>query len=58
MRIDELNTLILAVCPIDGINSSGEIFYNETATQQQKDAARAIMDANISSLIALNTKLG
>lgn len=47
MRIEDIDQLIQAVCPIDGCNSNGEIWFKPEATAQQKAAARAIMAANL-----------
>ena len=51
MKIDELNDLVKAVCPIDGLNSDGVIWFKSVATQPQKDAARAIVSANLHLLV-------
>lgn len=50
MNIAELHTLIAAVCPIDGINSEGVIWFKAEATEGQQAAAQAVMDANLSQL--------
>lgn len=50
MRIDEIDVAIKAVCPIDGCNSNGTIFFQEAATAQERAAAQAIMDANLPTL--------
>lgn len=44
MRISDLHDAIKAVCPIDGVSSDGRIDFQPTATQQQRAAARAIVD--------------
>ena len=43
MNILDLLDLISAVCPVDGINSDGVIWFKPEATQQQQDAATALM---------------
>lgn len=50
MTLAELDTLVRAVCPIDGINSSGVVFHQPSATASQKTAAQAVMTANLSSV--------
>lgn len=50
MRITELDQAIRAVCPIDGVNSSGHIAFSAGATDVQKAAAQAIMDVQLPSL--------
>lgn len=47
MRIEELNDSIVEVCPIDGINSDGVIWFKPEATDEQKIAAQTIMEQNI-----------
>ena len=51
MKIEQLNALILAVCPIDGCNSNGVIWFKPEATAEQKAQAQGVMDANIASLM-------
>lgn len=46
MKLYELNDLIAAVCPIEGINSDGIIWFKPQATEIQIAAAQALMDAN------------
>ena len=50
MRLDDLLDLIAAVCPIDGINSDGVIWFKPEATQLQRDAAEALMTQYIGSI--------
>lgn len=50
MTLTQLNDLIAAACPIDGINSDGLIFFKDEATTEERDAAQALMDANLPSL--------
>ncbi len=50
MTIDALDQLIKTVCPIDGINSNGVLWFKPDATDEQKAAAQALMDANLPSL--------
>lgn len=52
MKLFELDQAINAVCPIDGISSSGEIWFKPEATNEQKAAAQAIMDAELPNLDA------
>lgn len=47
MRIDELNTLITAVCPIISVNSDGVIVFDPAATAAQKTAAEGVVTANL-----------
>lgn len=51
MGIVELDILIRTVCPnIDGINSNGEIFFQDSATPEGRGAAAALMEQNLSKL--------
>ena len=50
MKLHELDQLIGAVCPIDGINSAGVIFYRPDATAQQRSAADALMEMHLPTL--------
>ena len=50
MKIDELNALIAAVCPIISINSSGMIVFDPAATAPQKTAAQTVMTTNLPNL--------
>jgi hypothetical protein len=50
MKISELNDLIILLCPIDGINSNGVIWFKGEATEQQRLDAQALMDNNINNL--------
>lgn len=50
MKISELDVLVRAVCPIDGINSGGVISFRQEATVGQRSAAQALMDANLPTL--------
>lgn len=45
MKLYQLDELIKTVCPIDGINSNGVIWFKPEATDEQKVAAQAIADA-------------
>jgi len=47
MRIDELNTMVAAVCPIISINSDGVIVFDPSATAAQKTAAQGVMATNL-----------
>lgn len=50
MTIQELNDMISVVCPIDGINSNGAIWFKDEATPQQRAAAEEIMRVNLPNL--------
>lgn len=50
MRIEALDAAIKAVCPIDGIDSAGGISFKASATDEERSAARAIMDAELPTL--------
>jgi hypothetical protein len=51
MKLYELDQLIKVVCPIDGINSSGAIWFKPEATDEQKAAAQALMDAHLAEVV-------
>ena len=50
MKLYELHELINAVAPIDGCNSDGVIWFKPEATEEQRAAAQAIMDAELPNL--------
>lgn len=50
MKIYELDQLIQAVCPIDGISSNGEIWFKPEATDEQRAVAQSLMDEHLPSL--------
>lgn len=50
MKLHELDALIKAVCPIDGISSNGEIAFRPEATPEQRAAAQALMDEHLPAL--------
>lgn len=50
MLIEDLDQLIKTVCPIDGIDTSGTIWFSAGATDSQKTAARALMDEHLPTL--------
>jgi len=50
MLIYELNDKIKQVCPIIGISSDGKIDFADNATENQRNAAQAIMDAELPEL--------
>lgn len=50
MKLYELDQLIQAVCPIDGINSNGEIWFKLEATDAQKAQALALMAQHLPAL--------
>lgn len=39
-NLQQFHAAIAAVCPIDGVDADGNIFYSESATLSQKDAAK------------------
>jgi len=50
MLIEQLDQLIRAVCPIDGIDSAGGINYRAEATTEQRRAAQTVMTDNVGKL--------
>jgi len=52
MKLYELDELIKAVCPIEGINSNGAIWFLPEATPGQRAAAQALMDEYLESIEA------
>ena len=52
MKLHELDELIKAVCPIDGINTKGAIWFLPEATPEQRAAAQALMDEHLGSIEA------
>lgn len=50
MKLFELDELIKSVCPIDGINSDGEIWFSDTATEEQKAEARDLIINNLGNV--------
>ncbi len=46
MKLHELDALIRVVCPIDGLDSIGNIRFSSTATAPQIAAGQAVFDAN------------
>lgn len=50
MLISELDQRIAAVCPIDGIDSSGGISFKPAATASQREAAQALMDTHLGEM--------
>ena len=50
MKLYELDELIRAVCPIEGINSNGVIWFKPEATPAQKVAAQALMQERLPQL--------
>ena len=50
MKIRELDALIKVVCPIDGVNSDGVIWFKPEATAEQRAAAQQIISENLASL--------
>ena len=50
MKLYELNSVIAAVAPVEGINSDGAIWFRPEATDEQKAAAQALMDQHLPDL--------
>lgn len=50
MKLDQLHTLVAAVCPIDGIDSSGTVSFKPEATEEERSAALSVMAQNLPSL--------
>ena len=50
MKLYALYELVAAVCPIDGINSNGLIWFKPEATEAQKAQAQQIMDQYLPTL--------
>jgi hypothetical protein len=50
MNMATLHALIAAVCPIDGINSAGVIWFASGATTEQQTAGQEVMDTNLAQL--------
>jgi hypothetical protein len=50
MNIGQLDQLIKAVAPIDGINTNGVIWFKPEATDEQKAAAQALMDEHLPNI--------
>lgn len=51
MLIEQLDAMIRAVCPIDGVNSKGVIFFKPEATDEQKAAAQEVMAQHLPDLV-------
>ena len=43
INLQQLHDAVQAVCPIQGLSSTGDIWFNPTATQDQQTAAQALM---------------
>jgi hypothetical protein len=50
MKIDELTLLVAKVCPIDGMNSNGVIFYKPSATDAERTLAQSLVAAHLPTL--------
>ena len=50
MTLHELDELIKSLCPIDGLNSNGEIAFTEEATDSQRQAALALVTEHLPQL--------
>lgn len=48
-NIIALDNAIKAVCPIDGISSTGRIDFKPEATEAQRAAARDLMEAHLAA---------
>jgi hypothetical protein len=52
MKLYELDQLIKAVCPIEGVNTEGVIWFLPEATLEQRAAAQELMDEHLGSIEA------
>ena len=50
MKLWELDQLIKAVCPIEGVNTEGVIWFLPEATPEQRAAAQQLMDEHLGSI--------
>lgn len=50
MKLAELDQLIKTVCPIDGINTEGAIWFKPDAANEEKAAAVALMNEHLPTL--------
>lgn len=50
MKLSKLDRLVRDICPIDGLSLTGQIWFKEEATQQQRDNATALVNQHIGSL--------
>lgn len=50
MKLHEIDEAIKTVCPIEGVNSQGVIWYAPEATPEQREAAEALMAQMLSQL--------
>lgn len=50
MRIEQLDAAIKAVCPVDGVASTGRIDFRKEATPEQRAAAQSLMDEHLPTL--------
>lgn len=50
MLLCDLDVMIKTYCPIHGINTNGEIWFKDDATEEQKEKARQLMAANIENV--------
>lgn len=50
MKLFELDELVRAVCPIDGLNSEGVIWFKEEATEEQRNVGRLLIQQHLSAL--------
>lgn len=50
MKISDIHLQISLICPINGVNSNGEIDFKEEATAPERDSARDLIDQLIKEL--------
>ena len=50
MKLQELDALIRVICPIEGINSNGIIWYAPEASPEQKAAAQVLLQEHLAQL--------
>jgi hypothetical protein len=50
MTLIALHNLVATVAPIDGIDTNGNICFKPEATDEQKAAAQALMDAHLAEI--------
>lgn len=50
MTTSELTTLLLATCPVYGVDSNGVITFDPAATPQQKQDAQSVVTTNLPKL--------
>lgn len=50
MKLWQLDELIKTVCPIEGINSDGDVWFAPDATDAEKQAAYSLMQQHLPRL--------